>query len=288
MLLEQAVGDAYGAGFEFNQSAYEANKNDLSDYVRHMGHPGLLPGMYTDDTQMSIALAELLLATTANGWDWNPFQIADAFLAAFKRDPRKGYARRFQAFLEEQTSGNSFVANIRPDSEKSGSSMRSAVMGMILNAERMNELTQLQAELTHNTPNGIASALAVAHASHFFYYRLGKKKELIGYLETAVKKWNQPSFADWKGKVGVIGVECVRAAFTALMRNTKMSDLMVDCVNFTGDVDTVAAIACPIASVCDEFEQDIPQHLIDGLENKDFGKDYLVALDKKLAERFPR
>jgi ADP-ribosylglycohydrolase len=250
-----------------------------------MGHPGLDPGMYTDDTQMSIALAELLLVTDK---DWNLFMVADAFLTAFKRDPRKGYAGRFQAFLEEQTSGNSFVANIIPTSDKSGSSMRSAVMGLIPDEARLYELTQLQAELTHNTHNGVASALAVAYASHFFYYRKGKKEELFDYLKSRVGLWIQPSFADWKGKVKVLGVECVRAAFTALMRNNKISDLLVDCISFTGDVDTVAAIACPIASVCDEMGQDLPQNLIDRLENKAYGRDYIKALDKKLAERFPR
>jgi ADP-ribosylglycohydrolase len=72
------------------------------------------------------------------------------------------------------------------------------------------------------------------------------------------------------------------------MRNNKISDLLVDCISFTGDVDTVAAIACPIASVCDEMGQDLPQNLIDRLENKAYGRDYIKALDKKLAERFPR
>lgn len=285
MLLECAIADSYGAGFEFNESAYETNPNDLSDYVHNMGHPGLLPGMYTDDTQMSIALAELLLTGDRQ---WNAFKVADSFLTAFKRDPRKGYARRFQGFLEQTNNCNEFVANIKPDSERSGSSMRSAVMGMLYDVERVDELTRLQAAVTHNTTNGVACALAVAHASHYFYYRLGKKDGLFNHLTREVNLWGEPSFAEWKGKVGVKGVECVRAAFTALMRNSKMSTLLIDCVSFTGDVDTVAAIAGSIASVCDEIEQDIPQKLIDGLENKEFGKDYLIALDQKLAAEFPR
>ena len=285
MLLECGIADAYGAGFEFNESAYEANKNDLSDYVRHMGHPGLAPGQYTDDTQMSIALAELLLEN--NFQQWNKFKIADAFLTAFKRDPRKGYARRFQGFLEQTNNGNEFVANIRPESDKSGSSMRSAVMGVIPDMGTMDTLTRMQAALTHNTANVIASALAVAYASHYFYYRIGKKNDLFDWLNTKIQ-WNEPSFGDWKGYVGVVGVECVRAAFTALMQTTKMSDLLVKCVSFTGDVDTVAAIAGSVGSVCDEIEQDIPQHLFDKLENKKYGRDYLISLDEKLTSNHPR
>jgi ADP-ribosylglycohydrolase len=100
--------------------------------------------------------------------------------------------------------------------------------------------------------------------------------------------WTQPSWTDWKGKVGVVGVECVRAALTAFMRNEKMSDMLIDCINFTGDVDTVATIAGAIGCVCDEMKQDLPSHLIDKLENNEFGKDYLIALDEKLAAKFPR
>jgi ADP-ribosyl-[dinitrogen reductase] hydrolase len=284
MLLECAVSDAYGAGFEFNQSAYEANRNDLGDYVRHMGHPGLLPGMYTDDTQMSIALAELMLAERS----WNPIRIATAFLAAFKRDQRKGYARRFQGFLESVDSGEEFVAQILPNSDRSGSSMRSAVLGMYGNTEEVYEKCQMQAKLTHDTPNGIASALMVAFSSHFFYHCIDEKANLLKWLSNQLgDHWKYPH-TEWTGKVGVVGVECVRAALTALMRNTKMSTLLVDCVSFTGDVDTVAAIAGSIGSVCDEIEQDIPQHLIDKLENGSFGKDYLIALDKMMSDNFPR
>jgi ADP-ribosylglycohydrolase len=60
MLLELAIGDAYGAGFEY---ASEMMKyNDLSRYVQHPRHLGTRPGMYTDDTQMSLAIAEMALA----------------------------------------------------------------------------------------------------------------------------------------------------------------------------------------------------------------------------------
>jgi ADP-ribosylglycohydrolase len=284
MLLELAVCDAYGAGFEFNQSAYEANQNDLSDYVRHFGHPGLLPGMYTDDTQMSIALAELLLSEYRY---WTNEHIAKAFLNTFKRDPRRGYASRFQGFLEQTKTPQEFLANIVPNSDRSGSSMRSGVMGLISNMSEMSNLTQQQAKITHDTPNGVASAWAVAFSTHYFYYRLGKKKDLINYLDNHVI-WTQPSWTDWKGKVGVVGVECVRAALTAFMRNEKMSDMLIDCINFTGDVDTVATIAGAIGCVCDEMKQDLPSHLIDKLENNEFGKDYLIALDEKLAAKFPR
>lgn len=38
---------------------------------------------------------------------------------------------------------------------------------------------------------------------------------------------------------------------------TTLSSLIKDCVDFTGDVDTVAAIAVAAASVCEEYDNDI-------------------------------
>ena len=58
-------------------------------------------------------------------------------------------------------------------------------------------------------------------------------------------------------------------------------------MNLRGDVDTVAAIALSAASdpmMGGPMKRNLPANLIDMLENGDFGKDYIVALDKKLLE----
>jgi hypothetical protein len=61
-----------------------------------------------------------------------------------------------------------------------------------------------------------------------------------------------------------------------------MSDLLRRCVAFTGDVDTVAAIALAAGAHCDDLVQDLPGHLVAGLENGPYGRDYLVELDASL------
>lgn len=58
MLLELAIGDAYGAGFEFADEMLWAN--DFSGYVRHP-RPFFEAGHCTDDTQMSLAIAETIV-----------------------------------------------------------------------------------------------------------------------------------------------------------------------------------------------------------------------------------
>ncbi|WP_334879318.1 ADP-ribosylglycohydrolase family protein [Nostoc sp.] len=54
---------------------------------RSVEHPRfrLNPGSYTDDTQMSIAITEVIV-----------------FVTAFKRDEREGYARIFYHFFSEK------------------------------------------------------------------------------------------------------------------------------------------------------------------------------------------
>ena len=83
MLVEMAVGDAYGAGFEYVSSSFLRQHHDLTRYVQHPRH-AIGSGRYTDDTQMSIAIAEMLV----DGRPWTRPALADAFVRVFKRDPR--------------------------------------------------------------------------------------------------------------------------------------------------------------------------------------------------------
>jgi ADP-ribosylglycohydrolase len=277
MLLELAIGDAYGAGFEYADSELVQRYNDLSRYIQHPRHQ-IKPGCYTDDTQMSLAIAETLVA----GEPWTPEVLAHRFVTTFKRDPREGYAGKFYRFLLQVQDGQQFLENITWTSDKSGAAMRAAPLGVLPTIEQVIEATTLQAAITHNTPDGINAAIAAALMSHYFIYQLGEKKELGQFLETHVLgEWSKP----WQGEVRSKGWMSVRAAITAVIRNDSLSELLKDCIAFTGDVDTVAAIALAAAACSEEITQDLPDHLIDGLENGTYGRDYIIQLDKQLMAR---
>jgi ADP-ribosylglycohydrolase len=274
MLLELAVGDAYGAGFEYAPQDVIRKHNTGTYYIQHQKH-NIRPGCYTDDTQMSLAIAEALVS----GEHWTPPSLARRFVEVFRRDPREGYAGRFYAFLQEVQNGDEFLARIRPDSDKSGASMRAAPLGVLPTIGQVVETCRVQAALTHNTPDGIHAAIAAALMAHYFLYRLGPKAELGAFLEREVPgSWS----SRWEGKVGPKGWMSVRAAITAVVRNGRLSDLLRDCIGFSGDVDTVATIALAAASCCAEYEQDLPSNLVENLENGAYGRDYLLALDRQL------
>jgi ADP-ribosyl-[dinitrogen reductase] hydrolase len=275
MLLELAVGDAYGAGFEYVNGQLIRQFNTLERYHKHPTHSGTKPGMYTDDTQMSLAIAEAILS----GERWTPLNLATRFVECFKRDQREGYSQRFWQFLKQVRDGDDFLARIEPHSEKSGASMRAAPIGVYPSVGEVIKRCTIQAAITHNTPNGINAACAAALMSHYFIYNYGPKADLPEFLETHVPgQWS----VEYRGKVKSKGWMSVRAAITALMGSDSMSDLLKKCIDFTGDVDTVAAIALAAGSCSREVEQDLPDHLIATLENGAYGREYIQALDAKL------
>ncbi len=61
-----------------------------------------------------------------------------------------------------------------------------------------------------------------------------------------------------------------------------MSDLLKTCIQFSGDVDTVAAIALAAGSCSTEIAQNLPVHLVNALENGQYGRDYIHLLDIQL------
>jgi ADP-ribosyl-[dinitrogen reductase] hydrolase len=274
MLIEIAIGDAYGAAFEYAKPTPD-RPNDLSRYSRHPRH-GVKPGCYTDDTQMSIAVAEALIEHGAGA---TPFQFTEKFVLAFQRDPREGYASRFWEFLKSVRDAEDFAARISPVSEKSGAAMRACPIGVLPDVATVLRTAERQARITHDTLGGVSSAQAAALATHYFAYRLGRKEDLPRFLDAhAPGEWQQPH----RGKVGAEGMIAVRAAITAIVAETSLSALLKRCVDFTGDVDTVAAVALGAASCSSEYAQDLPEPLVAGLENGPWGAGYLRDTDARL------
>jgi ADP-ribosylglycohydrolase len=275
VLVELAVGDAYGAAFEYAPAAVVAEHNTVTGYCRHPTHAGIAPGDYTDDTQMTLALAELLV----DGAEWTPLTIATKFVEVFRRDPRVGYASRFHGFLQATRTGAEFLAGIRPDSDKSGAAMRVTPVGLLTSVDEVRDRAAVQARVTHDTPAGVAAAEAAALAVHYCHHDLGPLRDVAAWIsDTTGVDWTRP----WAGKVGPKGEMAVRAALTALADATSMRELLRACVAFTGDVDTVATIALAAASRSAEVADDLPMALIKNLERGPYGFPYLYDLDRRL------
>lgn len=277
-MIELAIGDTYGAGFEYVDESIVYEYNNLKNYRKHQKY-NIGNGKYTDDTQMSLAIAELLI----EGVEFTPLNIVNKFIEVFKRDEREGYATGFYSFLQEVKTGEEFLQRINPKSDKSGAAMRALPIGFLPNIKDVIKYSTIQSKLTHNTPLGINAGVASALMSHYFIYNLGDKNDLGIFLESHVEgEWSKP----WSGLVGEKGYMDVRAAITAIKEKNSLSKILKKCIDFTGDVDTVATIALGAASCSSEIKQDLPKNLFNDLENGKYGRDYLIELDKKLRLKF--
>src|SRR5579871_4083689 len=168
MLLRIAQGDAYGICVEYvkekEQPELYAQARKFECYLQHPVHKGLRPGMYSDDTQMSIAVAEALI-NDASGLYWENYLKHEQFIQhwfdTFKRDPRDGYSRGFQALLESAKTSDELRLMLKPDSTKNGAAMRSVPLGVIPDPEWVKAMAMRQAGTTHATYEGVTSAVAV-------------------------------------------------------------------------------------------------------------------------------
>lgn len=287
MLVEIAIGDAYGAGFEFAKPLRLLElTNDLSTYYKH-NLPGHLPaGSYTDDTQMSIAIAEHIISDSS----WTKEALAERFVTTFKRDPRNGYSRGFQTVLETVQSGAELLATLKPNSNRCGAAMRSCPIGIFPHAFDVMRRARIQACITHNNPEGIESSIAIALSVHYFLYNKGNKSDLIRYLmseePTAYLFKNKADLWPIKMRVTSDAIPCVKAAISAVLRNDTLSACLMECIDYAGDVDSIAAMALGIGSCCKEIKKDLPENLYIGLENGKFGLQYLKDLDNQLIGKY--
>ena len=281
MLIESAIGDSYGGGFEYVSNEIVAKFNNALEYRQHPNHTKITPGKYTDDTQMALAIAEAIFDNDP----WETESLAQRFVDVFKRDERTGYSSRLYHILKTVNNGSEFLQSIKADSDRSGAAMRAPPIGLFKNTKEVIERAKIQAIVTHNSPLGISAAVASALMTHFFARGLGNKSDLGFFLEFYAEDnlaWDRP----YKGQVGEKGWMSVMAAVTAIKETHSMADLLKKCVAFTGDVDTVAAIALAAASFSSEVEQNIPQNLYDNLENGTYGREYIEALDNQLLDKF--
>jgi ADP-ribosylglycohydrolase len=293
MLIEIAIGDAYGAGFEYVDPKVVAEFNDGRRYLKHPSH-NLAPGQYTDDTQMSIAIAECLTDMSI----WDRLGVAQKFVEVFARDPRDGYARGFQGVLEDivktvprERWGGELLERVSKHglSTKNGAAMRAMPIGLHPDLTTCVTMAMQQSMITHRgsaIDAGVASALAVHYAT---WVSGGSAKGLGAWLDERFSESHQ--FAvPWSGPVrgkdnDNLGIDTVRAAVTAVESSASVLEVLTKSIAYTGDVDTVAAIAMGIASVC-ELEYDLPDYLLTALERGGkYGVQYLHDLDEKLLKR---
>ena len=297
MLLEMAIGDAYGIGFEFVKDT--KHPNDLSQFFQHPKYSNLIPGQYTDDTQRS--LANVMVIATKDYL--NPLDYAIAYVNEFKASPRDGYSRGFQALIESCDNGLALLNNVLPTKLSNGSIMGAAPLGYLEEISNVKRAAGIQAMVTHSWET-VPWAQMISLAAHYFLYDIGPKNELNQFLLMNVdfaEEFN-PEFIQLPylfspiivkdsivTKCDMTAKHTALHAVWAVLHYDNLADMLKHCVNVGGDTDSLAALAMAIGSSSKEVKNNLPNHLYDTLENNGRGLDYITQLENVINNvYFPR
>lgn len=298
MLLRIAQADAYAAAVEYVDP--EANEQLIKEslkferFLQHPTHSGLKPGMYTDDTQMSIAITEILLSKI-DICNVSADVFIEHFWRAFHRDQRNGYSRGLQKLLETSSSPAVLKARIVPDSRQNGAAMRAVPIGVIRDTKDVLKIAEMQAKVTHDTHEGIMSAQAVALMSHFALYTDLPFSSLPAWGEQQGLSLFERFYEDWEGRVKAqknnpscpgVGVLTAHAVCTLLQKEDSLMSILKRVIEWGGDTDSVASIAWGIAS-CRYQDEVIPDFFEKNLEEGGtFGPQFLRNLGQQLMNAF--
>jgi ADP-ribosyl-[dinitrogen reductase] hydrolase len=291
MLLRIAQADAHAYAVEYVN--YETHSGAIARdaclafdrFVKNPTRNEHVPGEYTDDTQMSIAVSECIVKYGIP----SQLQLAESFVRCFKRDSRQIYARGFQWVLENVADGLTLMSNLCSNSDKNGAAMRSVPLGVIGDCEEMLHLASEQAAITHNTPGGITSSMLVALMSRFSLQTASPLRDLRSYLMSFAEKCPLDDIErfivhpfDARVAGNELGMKTVAAALTAVVEETTMVGALRRVIERGGDTDSVAAITWGVMAPRFTHEPipDFFERYVGGTSL--YGRDFLVSLGGQL------
>ncbi|OJW28027.1 MAG: hypothetical protein BGO49_07495 [Planctomycetales bacterium 71-10] len=291
-LLGHAIGDALGAPYEGLADDVIFQMGPSDRIVRDPGRDVL---RYTDDTQMTIGVAETLLERG----EIDEGALIAAFAANYR--PSRGYGAGARKILEAYNDGEDWrvlARSIFPGgSLGNGAAMRVAPIGLAFcdDLDRVAEQAARSAEPTHAHPIGVDGArlLAVAIALAARGGPFDRKAfygELARYAETEEFRWQLSVARKLKRTDSVQGfgnsLEAHRSVMTSIVIFATSPDdypaVVARAIGQGGDVDTLAAMAGALAGARLGVEA-IPPRLIEQLEDHHAqGRSHIEALAGEL------
>ena len=301
-LLNFAIGDAYGSGFEFINKPFPF-LNNLEEFYKNPnskkdGSVFTPAGWFTDDTEMTLAIAETIIENDIN--DITPDIFIHKFLELFHTEKRPGYASGFYNFLLTVKDVNDFKSRIISTSDRNGAMMRSSPLGFIKDINPLLALTEMQASITHNTFSSIISAKIISLLYHYTIYNLGKKVDCISFIkENLYKNYEfrsdiHPDIQDeyfnkiepLSGKISLNGFKASLNILDLFLSHNNEKDLLLDVIDRTGDTDTGASLALGLATLSSEYEHNLPNDFIDKFKNMEPQINRLLKVNNDLNNLF--
>lgn len=250
-----AVGDALGASVEFlTAGEIRARYGELRDLVGG-GWLKLKPGQITDDTQMSLALGEAILAARAAGEDWSLPRVAEHFAAWLKTRPidvgntcRRGIVRYMQQGSLEATPHEGDGGN--------GAAMRNlpVVLATLSDQDdgpgsRFARYTLAQCRFTHHHPYSDAAALALGRMARRLLAGQGQDAARRVADDLAAER-RTFRFDPYPRRASGYVVDTWQTVCHAFFSTADFESCVVLAVNQGGDADTNGALAAMLAGAC--------------------------------------
>lgn len=243
-LLGAIIGDIVGSRFEWNN-----HKSTIFNLFTPSNK-------FTDDTVMTIAIADWLLHGES---------LVDAMKDWAAKYPNRGYGSKFWQWL--------FIwRNKEPyNSYGNGSAMRVSPCGYF--AQTLDEalnLAKQSAELTHNHPEGIKGAQAIA-ASVFLARQQIAKTEIRDYIESTFD-YNLHRTCNEIRPIYEFNMTCQGScpeAIIAFLESSDYESAIRLAVSLGGDSDTIACMTGGIAAayygIPDEIVYNAKEYLPDDM-----------------------
>ena len=231
-MLGAIIGDVLGSTFEFYPM--KTKKFELLDDKSH----------FTDDTVMTVAVADSIM---------NEVPYVESLQMWGRKYPRAGYGGWFRKWIhqEDPKPYNSFG---------NGSAMRCSSVGWLFDDEEsVLEEAKNSAEITHNHPEGIKGAQAVALGVLMGRKGSSKKeiKEKLEFLfdynlsqelEQIIPNYTYDSTCQGS----------VPQAIIAFLESADFEDAIRNSISLGGDADTQA---CITGSLAEAHYQNIPEEI---------------------------
>lgn len=236
-MIGAIIGDIVGSRFEFVEDGYRGK--DFALFASGC--------RFTDDSLMTLAVAKSLLLSKGNYDNLGELTI-QIMKDIAKPYPRIGWGGMFYKWL--------FERSVPYNSYGSGAGMRISPVGWVAESEEeVKELSKIVTEVSHNHPEGIKGAEAIAMA--VYLARIGKSKEEIREklqeyypklkdknftIENIHGSYGYDDYGDWVTCQGSIP-----QAIIAFLDSTSFEDAIRNAVCIGGDSDTIGAMAGSIA-----------------------------------------
>lgn len=261
-MLGAIIGDIAGSRFEWNNT-----KSKDFELLTSIGR--CRP---TDDSVMSLAVAQAILNCDGD-YARLERQTVSSMQKLGRKYPHAGYGGSFHKWIYDD--------DPQPyNSYGNGAAMRVSPCGFA--AATLDEaiaLSQTVTKVTHNHPEGMKAAEAVAAA--IFMARNGKSMlEIRDYIEEKYYKINftldaiRPTYS--------FDVSCqgsVPQAFEAFFESTGFEDAIRNAISIGGDSDTIAAITGGIAEAYYGIPTELRKHALTFLDKPQL--DVLNAFEAK-------